>query len=684
MQRILLFLIAVFTAGYLFSQNAPVANNDYIEVGLGEIITINVVENDFHPDSLSFEIFMAAGAVSFTDSTITYDINYETYYNNYTTDTISFAYGIIDENGNIGLESRAYVLITIRDNNYYDFLDLNNIRAKVQASGIQFWKGPEPNYTDTSWVFEFPKGSGNKTIFNSTLWVGGIDESGTLKLAAERYRQVGLDYWPGPLSNNGSNLSIETSTVIEWQDVWKLTKNEVIYHKLHWWEEGYEPVNDIATWPAHGDINLNQAEYLAPFIDVDGDSIYNPMAGDYPLIRGDQCIYFIINDLRQHTESGGEALGLEIHGMAYEFYDGEIEPMNNTVFFSYKIFNRSSYTYNDTYIGLFTDFDIGYAMDDYVGCDVTRGAYYGYNGDSIDGDGEPGSYGDFIPVQGIVILGGPLMDANGIDDPAGQCDESINGVGFGDGIEDNERYGMKKFMYFNNGGISAQSDPQTALEYYGYLNGRWKDGTVMEYGGNGHVSSGAYGPAANFMFPGLSDPCFWGTGGEEPYGPIDWTEISAGNIPNDRRGLSVMGPFTFEPGTMERVDIAYVSAFPEDENTALEQLMYNIDIVKNEYYQDPTYFGYQWLGVEDDRIEANTNKLFAYPNPVNDKLTFLYQGTADNAMYKLTNMMGRTIFTGSIKNSESLTIDLSYLNQGLFVLTVTDTKTTYTTKVIKK
>ena len=166
MQRIILFLIAIFTTGYLFSQNAPVANNDYIEVGLGEIITINVVENDFHPDSLSFEIFMAAGAVSFTDSTITYNINYEIYYNNYSTDTIIFAYGVIDENGNVGLESGANVFITIKDNNYYEFLNHNNIRAKVQASGIQFWKGPSQQYTDTAWVFEFPKGSGKNTIFN--------------------------------------------------------------------------------------------------------------------------------------------------------------------------------------------------------------------------------------------------------------------------------------------------------------------------------------------------------------------------------------------------------------------------------------------------------------------------------------------------------------------------------------
>ncbi len=370
--------------------------------------------------------------------------------------------------------------------------------------------------------------------------------------------------------------------------------------------------------------------------------------------------------------------------MAYEFYSDEVLPMNNTLFFSYKIFNRSATSYTDTYIGLFTDFDIGFAQDDYVGCDVARGAYYGYNGDSIDGNGEPGTYGNFIPAQGITILGGPLMDADGIDNPSGGCDESINGVGFGDDVADNERYGMSKFIYFNNGGLSPQSDPSTASEYYNYLKGIWKDGTVMEYGGNGHINSGAYGPAANFMFPGLSDPCFLGTGGEEPFGPIDWTETSAGNTPGDRRGLSVMGPFTFEPGTMERVDIAFVSAFPDDDNTAVEQLMNYIDVVKAEYQEDPTYFGYQWLGIEDEKVETTASKLITYPNPVDNLLTFIYEGNYNTATYKLTDIMGKIIITGNVNKDESNIIDLSKLTSGLFILTVKDTKNMYTTKVIKR
>ena len=185
------------------------------------------------------------------------------------------------------------------------------------------------------------------------------------------------------------------------------------------------------------------------------------------------------------------------------------------------------------------------------------------------------------------------------------------------------------------------------------------------------------------MFPELSDPCFWGTNGEEPYGPVEWTETSAGNPPNDRRGLSVMGPFTFEPESMERIDIAFVAAFPEGENSAIDQLMYSIDIVKDEYYQDPTYFGYQWLGIEDNKIETN-NRLVTYPNPVTNNLTVIYEGDDENASYKLTDIMGKVIFTGKIKKEESITLDLEKLNNGMFVVSVIDKKMIYSSKVIKK
>lgn len=75
------------------------------------------------------------------------------------------------------------------------------------------------------------------------------------------------------------------------------------------------------------------------------------------------------------------------------------------------------------------------------------------------------------------------------------------------------------------------------------------------YGGNAHISSGAYGPECDFMFPGDTDPCDWGTGGLPPNGPKYWTEETAGNLPHDRRFMQSAGPFTLRPGALNYVTV---------------------------------------------------------------------------------------------------------------------------------
>ena len=59
----------------------------------------------------------------------------------------------------------------------------------------------------------------------------------------------------------------------------------------------------------------------------------------------------------------------------------------------------------------------------------------------------------------------------------------------------------------------------------------------MTFGGDGKGSGpGATTDLCNFMFPGVSDPMFPGQ---------EWTEVTAGNIPADRRFLQSAGPFYF-------------------------------------------------------------------------------------------------------------------------------------------
>ena len=374
----------------------------------------------------------------------------------------------------------------------------------------------------------------------------------------------------------------------------------------------------IKNWPAHPtNDDGNVSHYLAPFFDNDGNGEYDPTQGDFPyydidnelchtkiptmdeelegsmygsiladqVLKGDQTLWWVFNDKgNSHTESEGQAIGLEIRAQAFGFATND--EINNMSFYSYEIINRSTYTLTGTYFSPWTDVDLGYGWDDYVGCDVGRGLGYGYNGKAVDGSGEPEAYGNQPPAIGIDFFQGPYMDADGIDNPKYETtiintldhidpatgdsifttdtiygnqivDYSINGVNFGNGIVDDERFGMRRFVYHNNSN-DDNGDPKTAPQYYNYLRGIWKNGAEMQYGGNALSGSDVVGPTCDFMFPGDSDPWNWGTRGFEPNGGYNkdgkyWSEEQCQNSPGDRRFMQSAGPFTLYPGAVNYI-----------------------------------------------------------------------------------------------------------------------------------
>lgn len=470
----------------------------------------------------------------------------------------------------------------------------NNVNATIIGNGSCYTYFNNYSMQDCP-IWEVPAGSGKGTVFQHTMWLGGLDTNDSLHLAAFRFGQIGVDYWTGPLRT--TDASTDLMDMLKYYRVWNLTRAEINAFIAHHGEPGYETPDDILTWPAHGDGDF--AANLAPFVDVDGDGHYDPEAGDYPDIKGDQCLFFIFNDsYAEHTESGGGKLGLEVHAMVYAYDNIKDEALYNTVFVSYELFNRSANDYHDVYLGLWTDFDIGYGWDDYIGCDVQNGTYYGYNGTPIDGQGEPEAYGDNPPVQLLTILAGPYMDADGRDNPAydGDCNTlfnetypadkyAYNGFNFGNGIADDERLGMTGFMFHNNNS-SMNGDPEGAADYYNYLQGYWKNGTPVMYGGDGLSTGNVVGPECKFMFPGDSDPCNFGTNGIAPnddYNSGDkfWTEVECQNAPNDRRGLASIGPFSLNAGSTQVVDYAMTTVWKDDDHSALERMGDIIDHIKD-------------------------------------------------------------------------------------------------------
>lgn len=450
-------------------------------------------------------------------------------------------------------------------------MDVNNVKTDFYGTGnFGIMRGGNGSY-GIGYVenFRVPANGDAGTIYSNTLWIAGLDGNANIHCSAVRFNQVGDDFWSGPLRVNDGSTDIYA--VMDYHHVWKVRRSDIeaIINNT-----AADIPEDVLTWPAHGNVEDGYAANLAPFVDTDNDGIYDPRKGDYPDILGDMALYCIYNDnYSAHTESGGEAFGFELHCMLYGFYAPGDEMLNNTLFMRTWIYNRSNNDYNNVYVGNWTDFDIGYALDDFIGCNVERGYYYGYNALPIDGNGEPESYGHNPPAQMVMILGGPDMPADGVDNPKFDengfqiVDESVNGLGFGDGVVDNERLGMCSFVYHTND-VTYHGDPENAEEYYRLLKAEWKNGVKIHYGGNGFPGSeGVTDIPCRFMYPHNSDPDNWGTGGVNP-GVQEWCEETAvdgsPNDDGDRRGLASSGPFNFGSGEVHVIDKAFVTYWPSD------------------------------------------------------------------------------------------------------------------------
>lgn len=687
MKKFILFsFLLSFSLSVISQIKSPVAVKDTVYIDLGETYTIYPLVNDYDPDGGDLIIEECTtgypntiSILQFSDTSITFKvIDYAVGESHH----FSLRYKLASEEFTPYCQSNITMITEIP----HDILLTNDIKARIFPQNIQFWNAYARVYDD-SHGFMYPADEKTSTIFSYGLWVGGLDENDQLHLAAETFRQRGVDFWSGPLSDDGL-ATTDTANCGNWFRTWKVDRSEIYAHIANFQDASYEMPEAIASWPAHGDPALNQAEMIAPFVDVDGDLEYHPELGDYPFIKGDQSIFFVYNDQLEHTESEGAPLGVEIHCMAWAIDEVKSsQAYGSTIFMSYKIFNKSDQTYHDTYIGTFADFDIGNSANDLVGCHVENGNYFGYNGTETDPDMPNGvdttfGYGSNIPTQSICILGGPFLDADGIDNPSGSCNESINGAGFGDGIIDNEMHGMSHFIYFYNADNQYSPDPQYAAEYYNYMKGIWQDGSAMVYGGNGHVSNGGNADyPARFMYPGDSDVCHWGTNGLD-HGMGEWTEITAGNNPTDTRGTSSIGPFTFEPGSVHYLDIALVTA-PGDAGKSSKDLVQDyIAQIKQDYLVNPSKFGNQYVGIEE--TDAIKEEIKVYPNPVDGDIINFELTCTQNTEYKIYNTAGQVIISGNLEQSiKNHQINIGELQSGWYILEINNNGRILHSKIIK-
>lgn len=415
-------------------------------------------------------------------------------------------------------------------------LDINNIRARLMTGGDMWW-----DIGTSSAAYEVPKGSKKSSLFAGSVWIGGYDAQGQLKVAAQTYRQDGNDYWPGPLD---ALAAIDEGTCSDWDRFWKINR-EVInrFKALSSW--GTHDAHDadfdaIFEWPAKGNQNVqsrNQTTIIipddknyAPFIDFDNDGKYDPSQGDYPDITGDQYIWWVFNDKGNvKGQSKTEGIGIEVQASAFAYSTKDF--LNDATFYNYRLINRGNVSLDSTYISTWTDADLGYYKDDYIGCDTTRGLGILYNGKSEDGAGQVNSYGTKIPMVGIDFFKGP----NKTYDSAGKIVT--------------KRLSMEAFTYYNND-FSVIGNPSNGIQIYNYMTGSIRNGERFSNDFSGpNVLSKAYGgsnPVTRYVFTG------------DPGIKTEWSECTCNNPPDDRRFVHSSGPFKLQPGVVNDITIGAV------------------------------------------------------------------------------------------------------------------------------
>lgn len=431
----------------------------------------------------------------------------------------------------------------------------NMVKARILNRGDLHW---DP--INQIPFYEVPIKSNKNSVFASSIWLGGFDSGGLLHCAAQTYRQGGgNDFWPGPLNTSGFST---TTSKQDFDHIWVARKSDIDEFRYQYSignvQNGtYTVPSFILDWPAY----YNDPSYpqrLAPFVDINNDNQYRPLQdGDYPEIKGDQMAWCVFNDYGIKTETTSDIMGIEIHLSAYSFNCIDSSrlagALSYTTFYHYDLYNRGVKSFDSLYFGIWSDFDLGNAADDYMGCNLPSNSFFVYNGDADDDGG--GAYGSCPPRQNVVFLDSPEAPLNdGLDNNH-------------DGVTDEpgEEVGLSRFMYYENTFDPINGNPTALDDYYQYLSGSWMNGSTLTYGGNGRgTGPGATNIPCQFMFPGTSDSSFSTT----------WTMGTAGYQPTDMRGVGSVGPISLPAGAMKSFDVAFVTG--SNDSTLNNKMVQNL------------------------------------------------------------------------------------------------------------
>jgi hypothetical protein len=416
------------------------------------------------------------------------------------------------------------------------YLNLNNISTKFKNNGIS-----DIDIYESNSGFVFPKGTWKTAVYESGLIWGAI-----LNRPGEEDPHVGgSTYRSGLQGGKIISPGIAEDPNLPHVRIYRVRPD--VYPGGPWIDLSVESFDEGKTEiEIRTQYELDWTEWRAidgaPFNDVDANGFYDPNI-DVPGVPGAaQTIWFVANDLDASLTYflyGTAPMGVEYQATYWEYSNGSF--LDNLFFRKYKLINKSTLPFNDMYISMWSDPDVGTSTDDFVGCDTTLNMVYAYNADELDQVYDPYP----PPAIGFDLLKGPT-------------------------VQGNQNLLMVAAYYF------LRSDPALTDPALG----SYTDGAVRFY----RFMQGLIGLTGEpFINPETGLPTTYALSGDpltgegwidgEPYGP------------GDRRVGLASGPFNMAVGGTQEVVVAEIAAIGLDRLQAYRILKY-YDALAQEAYDN--------------------------------------------------------------------------------------------------
>jgi hypothetical protein len=496
-------------------------------------------------------------------------------------------------------------------------LETANVRARINGGGHLFTTGSEGQFNPYPTEFELDDPS---TIYGAGLWLGGVDAAGNLKLAVAEYftpPAEGSDFWPGPLdpatgtTNAGACALWDRHFAVYGQQVADFLAALPGLSPA----EALDEYTGVMAWPATGNPYFDDiwgfalpggGQPLAPFHDADGNGLYDPMQGDYPVVRVEnkpefvphQFVWVVFNDHgggQAHPVSEGSAFKMEVQLQAWAFDCPDQPAVNRTVFTAHKMINRAVEPIDSMYFGLWVDFDIGCHFDDYVGSLPGQNSFFAYNADGVDDAaclGVP-TFAGSAPAQSVTFLNRSL----------------------------------DHFVYMRSatpgGPPTGPGSAEEPWQYYSVLTGRFSDGTPVTASGSGYQTAG---PVTDHAFPG------------DPADLSAWSACSGNLIAGDLAGVGSHRLGRLEPGHVEELVTAWT--YHPDTDLPCDVGSTSADIAAVQARFDAGFAGV--CSPLSATPEVVRDALALQPNPAGDAVTVRY-GAYNVRELRLFNAEGRLV-----------------------------------------